>query len=238
MILAYDMGLGKTLIGCVYAKAFKDTFPNLKVHVIAPTSLKKEWMRTAGIVGLKCEEEKKGTAFDPKCLDLRVSSWARVPSRIPDTVENFILIADEAHNLQSLESARTKDTMKLALSNKCCGCLLLSGTPMKNGKPANLFPLLKAVGHPFGDNQKAYEFFFCNGQNKRYNGREVWDNSGSSNLPVLNEHISSHILYKTKEDCLKELPEKNREIKTVPTSSKYEIQHNRALNELVGSVVV
>lgn len=118
LILAYDMGLGKTLVGCVYAKAFKNTFPNLKVHVIAPVSLKKEWMRTASdIVGLKCEEEKKGK-LDQESLDIRVSSWGKVPLRVPDHIENFVVICDEAHNLQSMDSARTKDTLKLVLSKK------------------------------------------------------------------------------------------------------------------------
>jgi SNF2 family DNA or RNA helicase len=117
--------------------------------------------------------------------------------------------------------------------NRCIGCLLLTGTPMKNGRPSNLFPLLRATRHPFGDDQKLYEFFFCNGQNRRYGNREVWDASGSSNLALLNAHITSHILHKTKDDCLNELPEKIREYKTVPVGSKYEIQHNRALNELV-----
>jgi len=121
LILAYDMGLGKTLIGCVYAKAFKSIFPNLKVHVIAPVSLKKEWMRTASdVVGLKCEEEKKGAKgkLDQESLDIRVSSWGKVPLRVPEHIESFVVICDEAHNLQSMDSARTKDTLKLVLSEK------------------------------------------------------------------------------------------------------------------------
>lgn len=110
---------------------------------------------------------------------------------------------------------------------------MLTGTPMKNGKPSNLFPLLRATRHPFGDDQKRYEFFFCNGQSKTFGNREVWDASGSSNLGMLNAHIASHILYKTKEECLKDLPGKKREYMKVPVGSKYEIQHNRALNDLV-----
>jgi hypothetical protein len=104
---------------------------------------------------------------------------------------------------------------------------------MKNGKPSNLFPLLRAVRHPFGDDQKIYEMFFCNGQLKRFRNKEVWDASGSSNLVVLNAHIISHVLYKTKEDCLKELPGKKREYKRVPVCSKFAVQHSRALNDLV-----
>ena len=63
---------------------------------------------------------------------------------------------------------------------------------MKNGKPANLFPLLRAIGHPFGDDQMSYETYFCNGQQKRFGpgcGRLVWDASGSSNLNLLRAHI-------------------------------------------------
>eukprot|EP00985_Skeletonema_marinoi_P016865 scaffold9139_cov73-Skeletonema_marinoi.AAC.1 len=36
LILAFDMGLGKTIIGCVWAKAFLRTFVGIKVFVIAP----------------------------------------------------------------------------------------------------------------------------------------------------------------------------------------------------------
>ena len=63
MILALDMGLGKTLIGSVWSKAFKDTFGEnkLKVFVVCPVSLKEEWQRTAeGAVGLDVDGEGKG----------------------------------------------------------------------------------------------------------------------------------------------------------------------------------
>lgn len=108
---------------------------------------------------------------------------------------------------------------------------------MKNGKPSNLFPLLRASRHPFGDNQKMYEVFFCNGQLKNFRGKEVFDASGSSNLNLLNAHIASHVLYKTKEECLKDLPGKTREYKIVPVGSRFEIQHNRAINDLVSQNV-
>lgn len=58
---------------------------------------------------------------------------------------------------------------------RCRGVLLLSGTPMKNGRPSNLFPLLRAVRHPFGENQKRYEFYFCNGQQRNFGTRTTWD---------------------------------------------------------------
>jgi len=246
LVLAFDMGLGKTLIGCVWAKAFKNTFSNMKVYIVCPASLKKEWSRTASeATGLHCEEEKKlkkgkksqSDVSDP--LDICICSWAKVPTRVPDSIKKYIVIGDEAHNMQSMESGRTKNMLKLVLSKRCKGVLLLTGTPMKNGKPANLFPLLRATGHPFGDDQMAYETHFCNGQQKRVGpgcGRVVWDANGSSNLQLLNAHISSHVVYKTKEDCLKELPKKTREYRKVPVSSRYEIQHTNAMRELANIV--
>ena len=112
---------------------------------------------------------------------------------------------------------------------------MLTGTPMKNGKPSNLFPLLKAVRHPFGDHQKAYESHFCAGKEKSFGrGRVVWDANGSSNLVQLRQHVASHMLHMTKEECLEELPPKTREFRQVPVSSRHQLQHNQALNELVG----
>ena len=109
---------------------------------------------------------------------------------------------------------------------------------MKNGKPCNLFPLLRATRHPFGDDQRLYETFFCNGQQRQYGGyRLVWDASGSSNLNILNEHIASHVFHKTKEDCLKGLPAKTRLYKQVPVSSSFELRHNKAIHEMVSRAV-
>jgi superfamily II DNA or RNA helicase len=116
---------GKTLIGCVWAKAFKSTFEDLKVYVIAPVSLKKEWARTAtDVVGLKCEEDKsKKNSLDEDSLDVRISSWAKVPLRVPPKVKHFVVICDEAHNMQSMESCRTQDTLKLLHSDRYVNCL-------------------------------------------------------------------------------------------------------------------
>ena len=109
---------------------------------------------------------------------------------------------------------------------------------MKNGKPSNLFPLLKAVRHPFGDHQKRYEFFFCNGQQKNFRGVLTWDASGSSNLDVLNAHTTSHIFRMTKEECLKGLPPRKREFKKIPVAPLHESRYKEALKDLAYSFTV
>ena len=79
---------------------------------------------------------------------------------------------------------------------------------------------------PFGDNQKRYEFYFCNGQQKIMRGVPVWDASGSSNLKELNAHTASHIFRMTKEDCLT-LPPKKREYKKIAVSSRHELRYTQ-----------
>ncbi|KAL3940435.1 MAG: hypothetical protein SGARI_000966 [Bacillariaceae sp.] len=102
MILALDMGLGKTLIGAVWAKAFKKTFDNLKVFVVCPSTLKEEWQRTAqDKVGLKVEAEKtrskkaNAVAEDDDGLSLQICSWAKVPKEV-GTDANAKNLGDEA----------------------------------------------------------------------------------------------------------------------------------------------
>jgi SNF2 family DNA or RNA helicase len=223
LILAFDMGLGKTIIGCVWAKAFKNTFPSITIFVIAPPSLHEDWQRTAidatGLV-LDNDRKKKKTKSSGKTkqkkgededeyeltitgkrrkkakkkkaesdsddddneelcnnIDMYIYSWDSISAYkdIILDVSDFVVIADEAHSMQSMETKRTKEALTLMSRKKCRGILLLTGTPMKNGRPSNLFPLLRAVQHPFGDNQKRYEFYFCNGQHKLFRGRETWD---------------------------------------------------------------
>jgi superfamily II DNA or RNA helicase len=230
-ILALDCGLGKTIIGCVWAKSMQRTYGDLKVYVICPVSMTQEWKRTAqDATGLIVASDKA----DKENLDLnmQICSWGKVPIDAPRSIPNFVVVCDEAHSMQSLLAQRTQSVLQLIKSPRCVGVLLLSGTPMKNGKPSNLFPLLKAVNHPFGDNQKSFETYFCAGHQKQMRGTVVWDASGSSNLADLNKHISSHLLYLSKDDVLSDLPPQTRETRQVPVSSRHQLQHNQALADL------
>ncbi|GAX13870.1 hypothetical protein FisN_5Lh235 [Fistulifera solaris] len=230
MILALDMGLGKTLIGCVWAKSFVRTMEGLKVVFICPVSLKKEWKRTGEeATGLSVADGESDRDFVNN--DVIIVSWAKVPDKL--NASKFVVVADEAHTMQSMQAARTKNALHLMESPSCVGVLLLTGTPMKNGKPSNLFPLLKAVRHPLGRNQRMYETHFCAGKEIRLgNGPVIWTATGSSNVSQLRELSQSHLLYLSKETCLKELPPQTRLVKKVPVSSRMQAQHDRALNEL------
>ena len=241
MILALDMGLGKTLIGCVWAKAFCKTFIDITVFVICPVSLKKEWKRTAeaatGLVVAPEEGSKKRSVGDDGASppNVVIASWAKIPKQQQQSGHHqYVVVADEAHSMQSMQAARTRDALQLMLHENCIGVLLLSGTPMKNGRPSNLFPLLRAVKHPLGKHQRAYEAYFCEGREVYFgSGSTRWQANGSANLEQLRELTKSHILYLTKEECLADaLPTQKRIIHKVPVSSRRQIQHTEALRDL------
>lgn len=221
---------GKTLIGCVWSKAFLKTFTNIKIIVLCPVSLKSEWKRTA-IEATSLQVSDTVDCCDHS-TDVCICSWAKIPSMVPGE-HNYLVVADEAHSMQSMQSTRTKEALKLMASNRCIGALLLTGTPMKNGKPSNLFPLLKAVNHPFGHNQRAYETHFCAGHQRHFGAsKSVWQANGATNLGQLREHAASHLLHLTKDAVLKDLPPQTRKFHYVPVSSRSQLQHNQALQEL------
>ena len=155
------MGLGKTVIGCCWARAFVRTIPNLRVIILCPVSLKEEWQRSAqDIAGLSihCDSDtnpkprKKAKVRDVTDENsstnsssnhnnallgdgvVTISSWAKVPH--PDDVlfqnrnHPYVVVADEAHSMQSMNSARTRDALHLMLSPNAVGVLLLTGTPV------------------------------------------------------------------------------------------------------------
>jgi hypothetical protein len=234
VILALDMGLGKTLIGCVWSRAFQRTFPgDVKVIVVCPVTLKEDWRRTAvEATGLTVQDDKQKSDICDDTTNVFICSWAKIPKEVSNSLK-YVVVADEAHMMQSMDAARTKEALKLVLAPNCIGSLMLSGTPMKNGKPKNLFPLLKAVKHPFGRNQKAYETHFCDGKQMQYGrARGVWQANGSSNLGQLRELVASHLLHLTKDQVLKELPPQTRKKHHVPVSSRMTCLHNKAMQEL------
>lgn len=184
IILADEMGLGKTTTALVAAKAFQLAH-GWRVVVVAPVSLRQNWYTEAEGVGVQIE----------------VHSWAKVP---PPPEADFVLIADEAHYAQTLRSQRTKGFLALAGRARCV--YALTGTPMKNGRPVNLYPLLLAIGHPIAKDRRAYEQRYCDARKTRFS---QWDTSGASNLDELREKARDGVLRRTKAQCL-DLPAKTR----------------------------
>lgn len=188
-ILADDMGVGKTRQALVTAKVLGH-----RVVVLAPAGLRINWLREAETVGVRIE----------------VYSWAKVPEPIPGA---FTLIADEAHYAQNLKAARTKRF--LALAATAAACFALTGTPIKNGRPAGIFPLLVATKHPLAKDRKRFEVRYCAAGPTRFS---QWDVTGAAHLEELHEMLAPGLLRRLKSECL-DLPAKTRVLRKADLST-------------------
>jgi SNF2 family DNA or RNA helicase len=153
------------------------------------------------------------------------------------------LVADEAHYAQAGEkSLRGKALINLANNQNRIKSFLLTGTPMKNGKPCELYPLLHVVNHPITFDQTHYDKTFCNGRMKTITKREdnklkevnFWDNSGAKNLDILHQEVKNVLRYRKKADCI-DLPEKIRLFRTAEVGKEalatYKLAYKRAQAE-------
>lgn len=184
-LLADDMGLGKTLQTLSAAKDL-----GLAVHVVGPPRLILDWRNEAEALG----------------VGLTYHSYAKVPNTVP---KDCVLVFEEAHWLQSGErSARGRKGLRLALEGNQSRLWLLTGTPMRNGRPINLKPLLEAL-EIVPDVCDSWEYLkkFCDPQLMQIGRRQVYTYKGAENLDQLAELIAPVTLRRLKDDVL-DLPPK------------------------------
>ncbi len=189
-VLADAMGLGKTLTALVAARAMV-RLAHCRVLVLAPAGLHLHWRQEATGLNLRIE----------------LHSWAKPPPELPGA--GTVLIVDEAHFAQTLGAARTQAFLRLARHPRLRAIWLLTGTPMKNGRPAQLFPLLAAIGHPLGRDQRAFEERYCLGHWHEQGGQRRWRADGATHLPELRRLVRPLVLHRRKQQCL-DLPPKQR----------------------------
>lgn len=202
-ILADDMGLGKTKQALIAAKAFQ-----IPVYVVAPVSLRDNWLREAAAVEVEIE----------------FFSWAKIPEA-PEC--DFVFVADEAHYAQA--GAKTQRGKKfLALAEKAKACFCLTGTPIKNGRPINLLPLLIATRHALAKDVKSYHKRYCDAKSTRFSR---WDTTGATNLKELHEKTKDVIIRRMKKDCI-DLPAKTRVYKNAELSAEARKQYDETFSQI------
>ncbi|MEB3307817.1 MAG: DEAD/DEAH box helicase [Cyanobacteriota bacterium] len=208
-VLADAMGLGKTLSALVAARAMV-RLAACRILVLAPVGLHSHWRAEAAALELAIE----------------VHSWANPPAGLPPA--GTVLIADEAHYAQNAATARSQALVRLARHPRLRAIWLLSGTPMKNGRPVQLFPLLAAIDHPLARDQQFYEERFCAGHWRESAGRWIWQATGASRLEELRRLTRPLVLHRRKQDCL-DLPPKQRRLLPVELSRAEQLgfEHRR-----------
>jgi len=190
-VLADEMGLGKTLTSLLAARAMVRC-ADVQVMVVAPVGLHDHWRLEAA-------------ALD---LPINLYSWARLPKELPEA--GTLLLVDEAHFGQSIWAKRTQALLRLARHPRLRAIWLLTGTPMKNGRPDQLYPLLAAIDHPLARDQRAFEQRFSQGHWQEQSGQRRWYARGASDLEELRRLTRPLVLHRRKQSLLG-LPPKCRQ---------------------------
>jgi SNF2 family DNA or RNA helicase len=212
-VLADAMGLGKTLSALVAGRALVRQ-ADCRLVVVAPAGLHHHWRQEAAALQLRLE----------------LHSWARLPAELP--AAGTVLIADEAHFAQTISAARTQAFLRLARHPRLRAIWLLTGTPMKNGRPVQLFPLLAAISHPLAADQRHYEERYCLGHWREQGGRRLWQANGAAELEELQRLVRPLVLHRRKGQCL-DLPPKQRLERPVQLDAAAAAAFQRALEERI-----
>jgi len=167
----------------------------------------------------------------PKC-----NGKAKIPSQNTKIVESLfkrqwdLVAADECHFLKSQDAKRTKAVLgdrqkkKPGLADLGRIRVFMSGTPIPN-RPIEIWPIISALAPDEFGNFKAFAMRYCNGHEEMVSKtKKVFVFDGASHLEELQERLRSIcMIRRLKEDVLKDLPPKRRQVISLPPSEKAKI---------------
>jgi len=226
-LIAWDMGLGKTLTTLWYTQR-RERWPAL---VVCPSTLKWVWEREARRIGIDdvaviqgrgaLGESLPGTKLTIINYDV-LSYWKK---RL--TKKNLgMLIFDECQFLKNHTAKRTKAAR--SISRKSRRLLALSGTPILN-RPIELWPVLNMIDPIRFNSRFRFAQRYCDPKSNGFG----MDYSGASNIEELNELLlDSVMIRKRKLEVIKELPQKMRQV--VPIDMENPIEYERADDDFIG----
>ena len=171
ILLADEMGVGKTIQAIGISAIFKENWP---VLVVAPSSLKFNW-RDEIIHWLKDENITKRDVqifksgkdeFLPnvKFYILSYDLCSRISDKMIEKKFNFA-IADEAHYIKNVDAKRTQAL--IPIFQRCKRLLLLTGTPVLN-RPVELFSILKSLRPDIFTSFKKFGNRYCEPKHSNY----------------------------------------------------------------------
>lgn len=218
VLIADQPGLGKTIqsIGIVNSMRRPKN-----VLVVVPATLRLNWQR----------EIKKWLVHD---LSIGIVSSGSASSWVTDNVviinfENVVahkkridrrkwdvVIVDEAHRLKNQKAKRTIAILggeRGANPIRATKRILLTGTPICN-RPIELYPLVSYLSPKHFGNFWRFARAYCDAKQTSFG----WNFNGSSNLEELHQLLRKTVMVRRlKEDVLKDLPSKIREVVTLPS---------------------
>lgn len=234
-LIADSMGLGKTVqaIG-----VWNSDSTCKKCLIVCPASLRLNWKRefekwSVRPVNIAIVDGGKPADFPKGSFDVLIINYDVLNKHRP-SIDKFqwdLLIADECHLCKNQTTMRTKalygfENYKEPKKNvppiQAKRGLFLTGTPIVN-RPVELWPLVhridpKGLGRIFFAHDARIPSFtrrFCDAKRNAFG----WDFSGASNLDELQNILRERFMVRRlKEDVLKELPPKRRQVIEIPAN--------------------
>jgi SWI/SNF-related matrix-associated actin-dependent regulator of chromatin subfamily A-like protein 1 len=226
VLLADEMGLGKTIqvIGLL------NSDPALKrVLIVCPASLKINWLRELNkwLVKPRAIEIAEGSEFpaDAEIVIINFDILTKHRKAMMMMAGGWdLIVVDESHKIKNEKAQRTVALLgrwhrdpELRVPGVPAGKkVFLTGTPIVN-RPNELWTTVRTLD-PQGLGSSFFTFMkrYCAG----YQGSYGWDFNGASNLEELQQRLRSGIMVRRmKDEVLKELPAKRRQVIMIPPTS-------------------
>jgi SWI/SNF-related matrix-associated actin-dependent regulator 1 of chromatin subfamily A len=245
-LIADEPGLGKTIEAAGYLNAS----PEIEsVLVVCPASLRINWLRE---LEAWCEPARSigiVSASGVPLTDVVVASYDALSQWILQFHKRApwnLMILDEAQYIKNHKAIRAR--LAKRLTARSSRVLALTGTPVEN-RPIELYSLLQILDREgWPETWIEYGKRYCDGRmisvpGKRILGksktwRTVWDMSGTSNTDELADRLRKSCMVRhRKEDVLKDLPPKCRQIVELPQngSAPAVFAEWRGAREILGS---
>jgi SNF2 family DNA or RNA helicase len=206
MLVAYDLGLGKTVLTIAAIERLMDsekiTEPGL---VICLSSLKYQWAQQItkftsgtsvplvidGTPKQRADQYSKALNWETERVDYIILNYEQVVNDwdIIKKLPKGFIVTDEATAIKSFKSKRSKYVKKLKSDYK----FALTGTPVENGKPEELFSIMQFVDPEVLGRFDLFDNTFI--VRNQFGGVERY-----RNLTVLNERLKTACVRKRQED--------------------------------------
>lgn len=203
---ALDAGLGKTIVAALLANYFKDAtiFYVCPPFLYANTKLEFDkwcldgstrlYLIPDSMIRVK-EDDGKIIWQSPAVIQFQHAVLeAHAEDKDPP-----ILIVDEAHRFKNLSSLRTRALMKSMLPYFKKRIVWMSGTPIPNSRPKEIWPvMLYSAPNVFGGQFFPYGLKYCAGYKTEFG----WNFDGYSNRKEHKARLTKSFMLRMKKDVL------------------------------------
>lgn len=231
LLLADQMGLGKTATAIAAAQVIRDGHPDRPALIVSTLSSRNVWRMELAAMGENVEAHFRvlqsrdvvGVQLHPRGwyfvhFDIALAWQSKIQGMKP-----CVVIVDEAHNVRNGRTQRGKGVY--AITACAPRKILLTGTPIDN-HPSDLWHLLTMITGPnTWGSPTEFRVRYCGAS---HNGHGYQDND-PSNVEELQQRLAPYYLRRTTADVALQLPALTRQLHTTALSAPNQHEHDEVL---------